>query len=496
VTKITLNLKSLLGILLFAVSSYAQQVATPKTWEVAILFLGSQEKEEVQGDVDRNILELAKTKPNRFYHLAIARDFAQRSVSYLSTPQTAAAESLWDPLFYSTPLSGVIIPGKLETVETQGNTILDDPERLKSFFGSIYRTPGAKRLLVIYGHGEAYDGLRLKKLLPLQKILTESIPARPGHAPTDILWMDSCFMGNLEAAYQLRNLTHYYLASQEAEFTAGMPFDSLSFLENGPSDVVTVAKDLARRFIESYSYIENGRQSSSVSNSSATMSLLNVQALPQFIKGFASLKKIMARDDLARALHQSQSSTMEKPELLDLGQFLLATKSPLAATLLRSLNVSNKRILRSNPRVLIKPEAATRILFGFENWTRGQQSDGDIIQNLPRVLLPAGFAPGPKHSIWPYRSVQKRLYVSPFLPGISTFNFKMHDQYFSYTRKADIYFSESVRQDSLILFQGYTQGVGQSAEKYTGLSIANPQFGAPNVDYLENDFYLETRWSE
>lgn len=471
-------------------------------WEVAVVFLGAGEDADFQADVDKNILELARTEPNALYRLSILRDFAGKSVQYFHSPKYSKKLSYWDPLFFQTPQAKIQIPGILKIEQQKNKTVLNDESVLKSFFSSAFENKNAHRMAIIYGHGEGFRGLRSKKLLDLQNILKRNLPY------LDILWFDSCFMSSIEALYQLRNQAHFFIASEDSEFSAGTPFDSFSELQDGPDSVEDQARRFAMRFVESYSFIKEGSQTGSVGSSSATVSLIQsnkIKETVRLLKNFSSKFNAKTIQNIGRYNHKI---TMDDNDFVDLGTLLkisanIPALEKAVEVLANHLELNRKIYVHTNPRIKLKPNVkGASVVFGYENWARGYENDRDILERLPENLKPTIFIKGPENKKWPSREINKYIYVSPFMPGIQTFNYffinmiskKTISNLISFVRARDYVTFESNFSENPILFTAYTQSIGKKAEKYTGINISNPTNGVPSFDYVETDFFRDTHW--
>ena len=138
--------------------------STPN-WEVAVLFLGGQEPPEYQNDIDQNIIELARM-PLKI-KLGILREFPDRVVEYFPDANSSNAVA-WDSLFANAPVKGVQIPGSMRASNRVGSSVLDNPRLLQKFFKSVFKSASSNRVLIVYGHGEGFKGLRVMPLLQFQ----------------------------------------------------------------------------------------------------------------------------------------------------------------------------------------------------------------------------------------------------------------------------------------------------------------------------------------
>ena len=211
-------------VLLFLVSA---NLSAETRWEVAAVFLGTNEDSEFQSDIEKNLLEISKVKQTPALTIKTYRE----------------------------------IPGK-----TQPRS------KLSAFLKSAYKDSTSKKALIIYGHGSGPEGLKDMPAAEMKAMLLKL------NIKMDVLWLDACFLSNLEFLYEIRSASRYTIASEEAEFSAGLPFESLGELPEYDS-ALAASKFLAARFIESYSYLKNGEQREYVSTSSATVSVIDTEEL-------------------------------------------------------------------------------------------------------------------------------------------------------------------------------------------------------------------------
>lgn len=498
--------------------AYAQ---TP--WEVAVVFLGAKiDDPEHQKDIDRNIVELADSRPNEWYRLSIAREFENRFVQYFVDAKSNQG-TLWDPLLFDPPKQKVNVYGELKVQPADKDTFLLDDAKAKSFFAKAYQNPNSRRLLVVYAHGFAFRGLLDIKLKDLRTQLVNSIAKREGRAPLDILWIDACFMGNLESAYELREVAPYYVSTEEAEFSAGSPFQSFRILGEGPDDSSTVARSLAQDFLDSYSYLEKGVQRRAVHSSSATISVVETRRLATLVKGLSGIAYSLRplSTDQKKVIRRSQKRIeiqMEgKTSLVDLGNLLRYLKSRKDVfsvqeaqdridSLLQLLELKREEKVKRTPRVwMIPPREDYWAVYGYNFWSAGYKGDDENLDRLPKNLKPRQFVPGPNKKEWPSRPVHIQLNVSPFAPTLDVFHFFFVSPKNPSTpvtpvktleRVEDIVLFEASHGGNPVIFSGYTQGIGKMGEKYAGLSILDPTEERLPADYSYLDFSELTHWEE
>ena len=452
----------LIIILLFLVS--ANTFAGTK-WEVATIFLGAHEDADFQIDIEKNLAEISKIK--------LSADLSIKT--YREIPGKSAQRS-----------------------------------KLVSFLKSAYKNSSSKKALIFYGHGDGPSGLRDMPTAELKSALKQL------NIKVDVLWLDACFLANLEFLYEIRNASQYTIASEEAEFAAGLPFEALSELpsfENGKDAAIY----LAGRFIESYSYLKNGEQRDYVSTSSATVSVVENNELESFVTMMKKIPSILAKlsvKDLSNLKNTlTKKFSMDEKSLIDLGHMLielrLAIKIPTAdkelTTMIRFLNIDSVKKLKSNPRVRIfAPTERAQMVFGFNNWENGFQLEYLSNPLFPGILNTKTFTPGPNKKNWPVKKFENNSTIlTPFAPGITSFDYYFLDgnenlisEAKTVTRTHDLVEISRTQQKeagAFLVYSAYTQQLGSKAERYTGINVTLFDT-APSMDYFEMEFNQKTRW--
>lgn len=502
-----------LSLVCIALPSFAST-----SWEVAIIFLGSQEASDYQKDIDRNILEIVRLNPSESFHISLYREFRERSVSYFAH-EVSPQSTPWDELFYSIDLKGVDLFGKLESTprgQKTPNLILDD-NRLRDFFSRAFQNDTGHRLLIIYSHGFGAKGLKGVPLITLRQNLEQYLPKRSGAKPIDVLWMNSCYMASLEVAYEVRGIADYMMASEDAEFSSGKPFNELKSLEDGPEDVLQTVHSLGEKYIQSYSIVEKGSQHKQVYSSAATMSLIDLNKLPPLIKALSVMvkKATPLTDEHKKSLrdsHAYRQMTGQK-KLVDLGLTLMALyKNKLSSpqlkkvshALLMFLDLLEESKLKTTPRLeLMPPQENSLLVYGYNGWERGYEGDEEILPFIPNNLKTAEYMEGPQGKKWPVKPIQKKLTVIPFSPLFKEFNYLYVDAETklpigdeeALIQIRDVTFFTASHSKNPILWMGYTQGLLNFAERYTGLNVMDPFSDAAGLDYLDTQFNQRTGWA-
>lgn len=431
-------------------------------WEVSVLFLGKDEDSFFQKDIQENIKEIQKIKPSSELKISVFN-------------------------------------------ETQKHTTKD----IEAFIKKSMTQTNSKKALIIYSHGLGSQGLKNYSTLELKTLLSNS------KLKFDLLWFDACFMANLEFLFEMRKLSTLSIASEDSEFSSGLPFESLEKLPNY-STTKEAAIMLGQDFISSYSYLKNGKQKENVEASASTITVIENKNLDSIATDLLNIKVIYTKlpvnvqNDILKKMQKNFS--MDNPDLMDLGHFLIELRSKInnknddatITALIRKLNIDSIKSLKTNPRIKIKNPIESEVLmvYGLNNWSRGDEKDykenGEILNTL---LKPDGFIEGKKGKMWPYKKIKKEVLLTPFAPNINTFNYfflsvdgqKVIENPKSIDRTLDAIWNESKNPASPILGFGYTQEIGKSAERYTGLNIMRPN-SIPDMDYAELEFFSIVEW--
>jgi len=431
-------------------------------WEVSVLFLGKDEDSYFQKDIQNNIKEIQSIKPNSDLKISVFN-------------------------------------------ENKKHTIKD----LETFIKKSFINKQSKKALIIYSHGLGSQGLKNYSTLELKELFKNS------NLKLDLLWFDACFMANLEFLFELRSFSTITIASEDAEFSSGLPFESLEKLPAIPNEKAA-ALMLGQDFVTSYSYLKNGKQKENVEASASTITVVENKNLTSIVNELKNIRAIYQKlpdnikNDILKKVQKSFS--MDNPDLMDLGRFLIELRSKTSnknddaviTSLIRKLNIESIKSLKTNPRIKIKNpiESDSLMVYGLNNWTRGDEKDyKENPEILNGILKPDGFIAGDKGKMWPYKRIKKELLLTPFAPNINSFNYfflsldakKIIENPKSFDRSLDAIWNESKNQDSPIVGFGYTQEVGKNAERYTGINIMKPS-SVPDMDYAEFEFFSIVEW--
>ena len=256
-------------------------------WDVAVLFLGKNapsNSAEFQKDIDRNVMELARISNIKDINLSLYREMPQATYTYSPNgTQKIGLNSL-----LANDAGSIFIQGQFKKAERKN---------LQNFLKNAFKSPQSKKILIIYGHGQGSEGLSELPLVEAKKLLNNI------GMKLDILWWDSCFMGNTEFLHEVKTVADYTLASQEAEFTSGLPFETINMLPD-LDNAKSAALFLAKSFIESYSYLLKGSQRANVSTSSATISIIDNNKCDEVIPLIRASKEIFEKlpDSVQKAI--------------------------------------------------------------------------------------------------------------------------------------------------------------------------------------------------
>lgn len=514
-------------------------------WEVAIVFLGADESPDYQRDIDDDILELAKVLPipeegaKEQVRLSLYRDLPDKTITYHVEPSSQSVSD-WDALFWEVPAAGVQVPGNIlvrQKNETEG-ALFQHGQFLSEFLANIFQDKSARRMLVLWGHGLGFQGMKGLDLPGIRSLLEASLPPRreppiaadigtadrseinaPSKKPLDILWFDSCFMATVEVAFEMQELADFMLASEEAEFSTGAPLEKLYRLNETGIPTESLAIDLAKDFIHSYSFLKGGTQTEAVETSPATISVVDLEKIPALVAKIAKLKTTQKnlrgnlRRELNRTAHE-RAMEMEgladivalMQDLRDLEGIADSTKDSADAIVRQLEGYTRAHRQREALPVTVRapkgfPEAL--LVYGYNEWMYGYEGDWDTLEKLPPELRPDGFIEG-KHGLkWPFKRVRGFTDIYPFSPGLNRFYFYYVDERsgnvisevqakYRWVEKEVVEFTASEIGNPL-RFSAYTQSVGERSERYFGLAIFDPS-GRLQPGVRSTKFHAETKW--
>lgn len=135
-----------------------------------------------------------------------------------------------------------IIGNNLEPIQLMvtSEENFDDPKVLsKHLTYAFQKYPAKKRGIIMWDHGGAWDSgfggdsqngtiLNAKNLSVLQMrsaLADVALSLNLGAKPFDFVDFDTCLMGNLESAYEFKNIAKYYSASAEIDYGKGHDYE-------------------------------------------------------------------------------------------------------------------------------------------------------------------------------------------------------------------------------------------------------------------------------
>ena len=101
-----------LGLLLGIATLATAEARAATKWEVAVVFLGSEEPAEFQQDADENMRELLGLKPNKFLRVSVYREFSDRFARVFSSPETG--KTLSARRLFEAPSADAAVSGELD----------------------------------------------------------------------------------------------------------------------------------------------------------------------------------------------------------------------------------------------------------------------------------------------------------------------------------------------------------------------------------------------
>lgn len=227
-------------------------------------------------------------------------------------------------------------------------------------------------------------------------------------------------MGNIETMYELRGLARAMISSEDTEFSAGAPFDAFADVIEGvigkdsQDEALSVARALAQRYLESYSFIKDGSQKRVVYKSPAVISVIDAPKLGPLVAQLKKVNqeffKISKKEAKTKLRGTTLKVAMEEPGLLDLGSYLIYLRTPSALATAKLLEVASSKNRRTNIRVRLSPPVEnSNVVFGFNGWKLGFEQDSETLGKLSQNLTPVGFVAGENKTRWPFRQVVKRI---------------------------------------------------------------------------------------
>lgn len=499
--------KIFLAVFLFFLTLIPSVVSANEKIETATMFFNNDSSEAYHLDVDRNVLELARNDFSKEISLSIGRSL--NYFSYIYRPEAASRFVSLNSLFYQDYFSAdAKIKGSLQKFQSQ--FFESDSKALLKFLKLSFKNPQSIKILFLYGHGVGALGFKdITTSQIKEQILTWS---EETGMKLDLLVLDSCFLGNIDFLYEMRNVSRFTLASPEAEFSSGQPFDMIdSFLEvdnkhsslNREERVRKIAEEILNKFLASYSTVFKGRERRNVDSSSAIFSLIDNKNLSKVV---LSLKKIRVFLDQfsqkERELFNKKivKFQMENPDLIDFGGMLVVLSEmglvDLSNEIIKTkklFDLSSSDFTSVSPHVTLKSPAENAILkIGVNDWSAQE------IGTLEAALVGKRYQ---RFETYFLVSVDKSFRIYPFLPHILEFNAqwveaKSHKALgaeIKVVRTSDLKIHRNKSSGPVLLF-GFTESKRAYQKIYSGLGISHPFRPMPGFDYFDLEFQQTTNW--
>lgn len=477
--------------------------------EVTAIFFNNDRSTEYHHDIDQNILELSRNEIEKELSITLFRELPE--YDYLYRPEGKGNGVIANMLFSSPYLKPDFrVPG---TFSKMGIGSLERAGVLEKILKSGFKDKNSLKVLFLYGHGVGATGFKDKDLSLIKNEILQYI-LNNGGQKIDLIVYDSCFLGNLEFLYEMRNLSNYSMGSSESEFSQGQPFEVLDSLlpivhQSANRQIATkrIAADLLIKFLSSYSSIEKGKNAQMVETSSAVFALFDNSKFEILMSDLKKLRYELGKLSPERQhdLNKKwQKYSMDDQKLLDLGGFLKVLSLDdqnkeivsLAKNLLRALNITASDFKSVSPAIQMrspKPNAALAVISVNNKDTEALKRLLPTLKNIQT----SSFTREGEVAV----KVNKVLRIAPFLPHIQSVEVrfidpqtgKMLGEGKSIKRSKDLKIHEN-ELTSPIQFFGFTESQKTIEKRYSGLNISHPFKPMPNFDYMNLEFQSKTQW--
>ncbi len=226
-------------------ASFSVTVTPSDAWTVLVYLDGDNDLEEY-AFIDLNSMETVLPSPD--VHILVFVDFW----STLIAPYSGAR---CYEVTYDTNLNTINSIELSHPLPLEPN--MGDWQTLRDFivFGQSY-APAENYLLVLWDHGSGYESVCVDETSADYLSMGEVHTALndPQVQYLDIVAFDACMMGQLEVAYELRDVTDYLVFSEEGIPVKGFPYeDILGNLTTFPSsNPLTVAEGMPYFYVTAY----------------------------------------------------------------------------------------------------------------------------------------------------------------------------------------------------------------------------------------------------
>jgi hypothetical protein len=459
-----------------------------KEWTVMVYFATHV------GDADK--LASAVRENLRAMRGAGAGSYANVIIQY-HRPETGRVAGVEDVRF-ELPADGAQVDDPLDgvnIVQTLGDTDSGNPQTLTDFVSWAMQTyPAHRYALILHGHGLAWQGFGFDanhnnhkmKLGEIRGALAQAL----GGARLDLLMFDGCLMATLEVAAEMQPIARYLLASETVEVAAGQPYgDVLPLLTTHPTvDTDHMMANLAHAYVLYYSATHGySGPTPPTALTEVGLDLDRIDALSDKMRAVGDalrrrpaggllsgeVAKILADKEMAIAddgIHSSDLvqvlSGLEWSSITD-----DATKAAAhdAQTFIAYPDDGYNAAERS---VVVKSDAADRVIFGLDGWTRNDDVTG---QSMGLVDYSGGKFPSVTLLADPGAPSQFTYVFRPWIPNALEFDWVLRDEPHSVRHERDYYITQSFRSrnpDSPFVVEAHTQGYYlQQSEMVHGLGL-------------------------
>ena len=249
--------------------------------------------------------------------------------------------------------------GEAKLIETRPEENMDDPETLTSHVVNAFtKYPSKKKGVILWDHGGSWDGgfggdyqnhlddpayhqggMTIHKVK--SALSASATTLKLGSTPFDFIAFDTCLMGNIETAYEFKNLAYYYFASAEIDYGAGWDYEnSLSLFSSNPKALISqLAPYIVSQWDEQHA--NSGQVMDELLRTQIALDLSKLDSFALQFQSFVSSSLNNSLNKAALSLNRSGpgyhygdlSSLNDSPQSRDIGQFfsLLAADPELNA---------------------------------------------------------------------------------------------------------------------------------------------------------------------
>ncbi len=160
--------------------------------------------------------------------------------------------------------------GGFTILEKKDEENFDDPYVLKDYIVNAFsKYPSKKKGIILWNHGGSWDGgfggdeqngeLDLSTGMPLSQIRfalsSAASELKLSSTPFDFLAFDTCLMGNIETAFEFKDVAKYYFASAEIDYGDGWDYTAAFelFRTKSSSNISQLAPDLIHAWDQHHS---------------------------------------------------------------------------------------------------------------------------------------------------------------------------------------------------------------------------------------------------